>query len=152
MKTRQKMAVMSDPFVASSVLMRANLKVKHKLNVLTVKMAWPNGLRASLYAHLDAPVLLQLKAEISTVLRQGSHKVTSFVLQVIWKLAFHFTKFRLKKVPYDPVLRIDLPGRNASSAVGPDSSSRAIQPFSVKSTRSKSRADSSYRMTKIATQ
>ena len=58
------MAVMLDPFVASSVPMRANLKVKHKLNVLTMKTAWPNGLRASLYAHLDAPVLLQLRAEI----------------------------------------------------------------------------------------
>ena len=68
------------------------------------------------------------------------------------KTRFSFYKIPLIKVPYDPVPRIDLPGRNASSAVGPDSSSRAIQPFSVKSTRSKSRADSSYRMTKIATQ
>ena len=61
------MVEMSDPSVTLSVPTKVSLKAKWQLNVLTVKMVLPDGLHNSQFAHLAAPGLHRLKAEISTV-------------------------------------------------------------------------------------
>ena len=110
------MAEMLDLFVALNVQTRVSLKAKLKLNVLILKVVWPNGLQSFQSVRHGVPVLPRLKAEISTV------------------------------------QKVDLPVPSANSAAQPVSSSRAIQPFFAKSTRSKSRADFCSRMMKTAMQ